>query len=205
MLRELSVEEFIRETGSDSPAPGGGSIAALTGASAAALIEMVANLTIGKEGYEDVQDEIKEIQKKSSAYKEKLLGLIDEDANSFNQVIKGFRMPKETDEEKEVRKKTIQEGYKHASNVPFSIGETAYELLDLAERVVEIGNKNAITDGAVAAMSARNAVRGAFYNVKINIGSIKDEEFVKDKREKMEKYENSVDKREKEILEKVNL
>lgn len=205
MLRELSVEEFIRETGSDSPAPGGGSIAALTGASAAALIEMVANLTIGKEGYEDVQDEIKEIQKKSSAYKEKLLGLIDEDANSFNQVIKGFRMPKETDEEKEVRKKTIQEGYKHASNVPFSIGETAYELLDLAERVVEIGNKNAITDGAVAAMSARNAVHGAFYNVKINIGSIKDEEFVKDKREKMEKYENSVDKREKEILEKVNL
>lgn len=205
MLRELSVEEFIRETGSDSPAPGGGSIAALTGASAAALIEMVANLTIGKEGYEDVQDEIKEIQKKSSAYKEKLLGLIDEDANSFNQVIKGFRMPKETDEEKEVRKKAIQEGYKHASNVPFSIGETAYELLDLAERVVEIGNKNAITDGAVAAMSARNAVHGAFYNVKINIGSIKDEEFVKDKREKMEKYENSVDKREKEILEKVNL
>lgn len=205
MLRELSVEEFIRETGSDSPAPGGGSIAALNAATSAALIEMVANLTIGKEGYEDVQDEIKEIQKKASDYKEKFVKLIDEDANSFNSVIKGFRMPKETEEEKKERTKAIQEGYKHASNVPFEVGATAFELLDLAERVIDIGNKSAVTDGAIAAMAARNAVHGAFYNVKINIGSIKDEEFVEDKRAQMEKYEREVDIREKEVLAKVNL
>ena len=205
MLKNLSIEEFMKETGSDSPAPGGGSIAALSASSAASLIEMVANLTIGKKGYEEVEVEMKDIKERAAAYRERFVNYIDEDANSFNKVMEAFKMPKATDEEKKARSKVMQDGFKLAADVPFSIAKTAYELFDLADKVVEKGNKNAVTDGAVATLSAKTAIYAALYNVKINLGSIKDEEYVSNMNKNIEDLEKNIEIREKEILNKVKL
>ncbi|WP_296328376.1 cyclodeaminase/cyclohydrolase family protein [uncultured Acidaminococcus sp.] len=204
-LKKMTVEGFVQETSSSSPAPGGGSIAALNAASAAALIEMVAHLTIGKEKYAAVETEMKEVAEKAASLKNQFLALIDEDSNAFNKIMAAFKMPKGSDEEKAVRSKAIQEATKGAALVPFKVGETANELFALADAVITRGNTNAVTDGAVAAMNARAAVRGAFLNVKINLGSIKDQTFVDDLKGKMAAIEKEVDGKEQALLGKVNL
>lgn len=205
MLKELSVKDFIYETASDSPAPGGGSVAALSAASAVALIEMVANLTLGKKGYEEVTAEMENVKKVAGEYKEKFINYIDEDSDSFNKIMAAFKLPKDTDEQKAERTKVVQEAFKGAATVPLNVGKDAFALLELAKTVVLKGNQNAVTDGAVAAMQARTAVHGAFYNVKINLGSIKDEAFVQNTNSQMKEIEDKVDSIEKEILSKVNL
>lgn len=204
-LRKLTVEGFIDETASSSPAPGGGSIAALNAASSAALITMVANLTLGKEKYAAVEGDMKEVAAKAGALKDDFLALIDEDSNAFNKIMAAFKLPKDTDEAKKARSAAIQEATKGAALVPFKVGQKANELFALAEEVITKGNQNAITDGAVAAMNARAAVRGAFLNVKINLGSIKDGLFVEDLQKKMAEIENEVDAREQALLGKVKL
>jgi formiminotetrahydrofolate cyclodeaminase len=204
-LRKLTVEGFINETASSSPAPGGGSIAALNAASSAALITMVANLTLGKEKYAAVEGDMKEVAAKAGALKDDFLALIDEDSNAFNKIMAAFKLPKDTDEAKKARSAAIQDATKGAALVPFKVGQKANELFALAEEVITKGNQNAITDGAVAAMNARAAVRGAFLNVKINLGSIKDGLFVEDLQKKMAEIENEVDAREKALLGKVKL
>ena len=203
-LRKLTVEGFINETASSSPAPGGGSVAALNAASSAALIAMVADLTIGKEKYKASEEEMKDIAK-AGALKDQFLSLIDEDSNAFNKIMAAFKLPKDTDEAKKARSAAIQEATKGAALVPFKVGETANTLFALAEAVILRGNPNAVTDGAVAAMNARAAVRGAFLNVKINLGSIKDQVFVDDLKAKMAVIEKDVDAREQALLNKVNL
>ena len=204
-LRKLTVEGFINETASSSPAPGGGSIAALNAASSAALITMVANLTLGKEKYAAVEEDMKEVAAKAGALKDDFLALIDEDSNAFNKIMAAFKLPKDTDEAKKARSAAIQDATKGAALVPFKVGQKANELFALAEEVITKGNQNAITDGAVAAMNARAAVRGAFLNVKINLGSIKDGLFVENLQKKMAEIENEVDVREKALLDKVKL
>lgn len=204
-LRKLTVEGFINETASSSPAPGGGSIAALNAASSAALITMVANLTLGKEKYAAVEGDMKEVAAKAGALKDDFLALIDEDSNAFNKIMAAFKLTKDTDEAKKARSAAIQDATKGAALVPFKVGQKANELFALAEEVITKGNQNAITDGAVAAMNARAAVRGAFLNVKINLGSIKDGLFVEDLQKKMAEIENEVDAREKALLGKVKL
>jgi len=205
MLVNLNVKEFVNETESNSPVPGGGSIAALAGALSAALSGMVAGLTIGKKGYEECQAEMEEVAKKASEIKEKLVDLIDRDATSFDDVMKAFKLPKDTDEQKEIRTKTIQEGMKYAASVPFETAETAAQMMDLAEIVIEKGNSNAVTDGAVSAMMSRTAVLSALLNVKINLGSIKDQEFVVDYEKKIAELEKNIVVREQEVLAKVRL
>ncbi|WP_370821108.1 cyclodeaminase/cyclohydrolase family protein [Acidaminococcus massiliensis] len=204
-LRKLTVEGFINETASSSPAPGGGSIAALNAASSAALITMVANLTLGKEKYAAVEEDMKEVAAKAGALKDDFLALIDEDSNAFNKIMAAFKLPKDTDEAQKARSAAIQDATKGAALVPFRVGQKANELFALAEEVITKGNQNAITDGAVAAMNARAAVRGAFLNVKINLGSIKDGLFVEDLQKKMAEIENEVDAREQALLDKVKL
>lgn len=204
-LRKLTVEGFINETASSSPAPGGGSVAALNAASSAALIAMVANLTIGKEKYKASEAEMQDVAAKAGALKDQFLSLIDEDSNAFNKIMAAFKLPKDTDEAKKARSAAIQEATKGAALVPFKVGETANTLFALAEAVILRGNPNAVTDGAVAAMNARAAVRGAFLNVKINLGSIKDQAFVDDLKNKMAAIEKDVEAREQALLAKVNL
>ena len=204
-LKKLTVEGFINETASSSPAPGGGSIAALNAASSAALIAMVAQLTLGKEKYAASQEEMQEVAGKAGALKDQFLAFIDEDSNAFNKIMAAFKLPKDTDEAKKARSAAIQEATKGAALVPFKVGKTANELFALAEAVILRGNPNAVTDGAVAAMNARAAVRGAFLNVKINLGSIKDAQFVEDLKKQMAAIEADVDAREQVLLEKVKL
>lgn len=203
MLKDLSVQEFVAETASDSPAPGGGSVAALAGAQAAALLGMVANLTVKSKKYAEVHEEMAKIADEYKEYEAKFVDFIDKDANSFNGVMAAFKLPKETDEEKAARKAKIQEEYKKAADVPFTVGKTAAELLNKAEILIEEGNSNAITDVGVGVLNIKLAVTGAFYNVKINLGSIKDEEYVANRKKEMAEIIESVTKKADELLVKV--
>ena len=203
-LASMKVNNFLYELASNSPAPGGGSVAALAGALGAALTSMVCNLTVGKDKYADVEDEIKSILKKSESIRKKLTKLIDKDTEAFNDVIKAFKMPKETEKQKEARSKAIQEGYKTAAKVPFETANICGEIFDLAKIVAEKGNKNSITDAAVSALMTKAGVESAILNVKINLGSIKDEKFVKNISSKIDKLEKIAEHKTMEILEIVD-
>lgn len=205
MLANKTLVQFLDETASNSPAPGGGSIAAMSAATSVALSEMVANLTLGKKNYDAVQDEMKDIAGKLPAIRKELLEDIDRDANSFNDVMTAFKMPKETDEEKAARKAAIQEGMKKAAEVPLEVAKKSYDIMAYAMAMVERGNTNAVTDGAVAAMMARTAVLSALLNVKINLASIKDEEYVARLTKEVKELEENAMKFEQEILAKVEL
>lgn len=205
MLADKTLKGFLDETASKAPVPGGGSIAAMSAATAAALTEMVANLTIGKKGYEDVQEEMAELASTLPNVRDEFITDIDRDADAFNKVMDAFKMPKETDEEKAERRQAIQDGMKNAASVPLEVARNAFKIMNFAAKVVEKGNKNAVTDGAVAAMMARTAVLSALFNVKINLGSIKDEEFVKKVSEEVSQLEAEVQEVEKDILSKVEL
>lgn len=182
-MQDMKVRDLMELTASDAPAPGGGAIAALSGAFGAALAAMVGSLTVGKNGYEEVQAEMTDMSAEARKLSEKLLSAMDEDANSFNGYMTALKMPKRTEEEKAFRRTAMQEALKSASLVPLNTAKMAAEIFPLAEAAVRSGNKNAVTDGLVAAMMARTAILGALLNVKINLGSIKDDTFVDELRE----------------------
>ena len=205
MFADLTIKEFLRETASSKPVPGGGSVAALAGALSAALSEMVANLTIGRKGYEELDNEMKEIVRETKKYREKLVEYVDKDSDAYNGVMAAYKMPKETEAEKEKRSIEIQKSLKHATMVPLEVADDTFYLIQLAGKVVRNGNKNAVTDGAVATMMARTAVHSAIYNVKINLASIKDNMFVDDVSKKLQTLENKIDRLEKEILSEIQL
>ena len=182
-MQDMKVRDLMELTASDAPAPGGGAIAALSGAFGAALAAMVGSLTAGKNGYEEVQAEMTDMSTEARKLSEKLLSAMDEDANSFNGYMAALKMPKRTEEEKAFRRTAMQEALKSASLVPLNTAKMAAEIFPLAEAAVRSGNKNAVTDGLVAAMMARTAILGALLNVKINLGSIKDDTFIDELRE----------------------
>jgi len=199
VLASLKVSELLDKTASSDPVPGGGSIAALSAAAAAGLTEMVAKLTMGKKGYEAVEEEMMAVAEKMLPLREKLLKDMDRDADAYNEVFSAFKLPKSTEKEKEKRKQTIQDGLKHATLVPWGVAEDAFSILKLTHTVITRGNRNAVTDGAVAAMMARTAVLSALYNVKFNLSSIKDEAFVNEMEEKVKRLEAETIKEEQEI------
>ena len=199
-LIEQKVSEFVAATASKEPTPGGGAIAALTAATGAALAEMVANLTFGKKGYEEVQSEMEELQTKAEAIRNRMLELSQADADVFNIFMNALGLPKNTDEEKIARTAAIQQAYKDAAMVPFEIGELAYQIFDLAEQASRKGNQNLITDGIIAAINARAAVKAAFLNVRINLSGIKDEAFVANVTAKMNAIEQDLDTKEAAII-----
>ncbi len=176
-LMSLSARDFVDEVSRESPAPGGGSVAALAGALGAALAGMVANLTVGKEGYEEVYGELNEVALKTQAIQQKLSGAVDTDTEAFNSVLEAMRLPSGGPEQKERRRRAIQEGYKAASKVPLETAKLCLQALELALIVVKKGNTASITDGGVAALMACAGVEGAVYNVRVNLPSIRDEEF----------------------------
>lgn len=178
-MKNMTIEQFTMQTASNEPVPGGGSISALAGALAAALTEMVAGLTIGKKKYAEVEEEMKAAVEPMHKICEQLLVDIKRDSESFDLYMQALTLPKETEEEKAARTEAMQNGLKAAVAVPLSVAKAAYEVLPYAETMVTKGNKTAVTDALVATMMARTAVLGALFNVKINLESIKDEEFVK--------------------------
>lgn len=199
-LVEQRVIDFVAATASKEPTPGGGAIAALTAATGAALAEMVANLTFGKKGYEEIQDEMEELQTKAEAIRNRMLELSQADADVFNIFMKALGLPKNTNEEKAIRTAAIQQAYKDAAMVPFEIGELANQIFDLAELASRKGNQNLITDGIIAAINARAAVKSAFLNVRINLSGIKDESFVEELTSKMYAIEKDLDVKESSII-----
>ena len=199
-LVEQRVIDFVAATASKEPTPGGGAIAALTAATGAALAEMVANLTFGKKGYEAVQSEMEALQAKAQAIRERMLELSQADADVFNIFMNALGLPKNTDEEKAIRTAAIQQAYKDAAMVPFEIGELANQIFDLAELASQKGNQNLITDGIIAAINARAALKAAFLNVRINLSGIKDENFVSDVSAKMQAIEKDLDAKEAAII-----
>lgn len=200
ILTDLTVKGFLAETAGQEPVPGGGSISALNGSIAAALAEMVANLTIGKKKYVEVEAEMQTIATEAAAIQKELVLDIDRDSNAYNKVFAAFKLPKETEEEKAVRSAQIQEMTKYAASVPMEVARRVHSLLPLIEAVVAKGNQNAITDGCVAMMCARTAIIGALLNVRINLTSIKDEDFVKTHTEEANAIEADAIRREAEIL-----
>lgn len=199
-LVEQRVIDFVAATASKEPTPGGGAIAALTAATGAALAEMVANLTFGKKGYEAVQTEMEALQAKAEEIRNRMLELSQADADVFTIFMKALGLPKNTNEEKAIRTAAIQQAYKDAAMVPFEIGELANQIFDLAELASCKGNQNLITDGIIAAINARAAVKSAFLNVRINLSGIKDESFVAELISKMHAIEKDLDDKESAII-----
>ena len=205
MLKDLGLKEFIAQTASNEPVPGGGSIAALSGSISASLAEMVANLTIGKKKYIEVEEEMKVVQVKLEKLRFEFLDMIDKDANSFDLVMQAFKLPKETDEDKVIRTLKIQEGLKVAALSPLEIARKSFEMMKLCETVVDKGNRNAVTDGMVAAMMARTSVLSAILNVRINLSSIKDEDFAERISKEIDELEKAAISKEKKIIDSVEL
>lgn len=204
MLVDLSIKDFLNKVAGNDPVPGGGSIAALNGAVASALAAMVANLTIGKKGYETNEELMCHISEIAMDEKNTLLEYVDRDSQAYDKVFACFKMPKSTEEEKALRSAAIQEATKFAAEVPLQVARKAYELMSLIEDVARIGNRNAVTDACVAMMSARAAVLGALMNVRINLGSLKDKEYVARLQAEADELERLACEKEKELLEEIN-
>jgi formiminotetrahydrofolate cyclodeaminase len=176
-LSEMTIDRFAGELASDSPAPGGGSAAALAGSLAAALCAMAARLTLGRDKYRDAFAEMDIMREKADALTVRLLEQVDEDTAAYNKVMAAYRLPKVSDEEKAARSLAIQTAVKEAALAPLETLRRVGEIVDLARLAIEKGNRNCITDAGVAAQFIRAAANGAVYNVRVNLSSIKDEEF----------------------------
>jgi len=202
-LQDLAVKEFIDKVTGNDPVPGGGSVSALNGSLAASLAAMVANLTVGRKKYAEVNDEMEQISARMTEQSAKLLADVDRDAEAYDRVFAAFKLPKETDEEKAVRKEAIQRETKYAAEVPMEVARTASELLPMIDAAARRGNSNAVTDATVAMMCARTAVIGALLNVRINLTSITDEAFVKTMTEEADRLEAVAVEAEHKLLEYV--
>ena len=179
-LAELKTAEFVDLLASDAPAPGGGSAAALEGALGAALTAMVCGLTVGKKKYAEFQELAEEAQKKATDLKVRFVDVMDRDTEAFNVVSAAFGMPKATDEEKAARSAAIQKGLEGCTKTPFEMMELAVETLELTASILGKSNDSAASDLGVSALSLRAAVQGAWLNVLINIGSLKNKELAAD-------------------------
>ncbi len=178
-IKDKSIQFFLDELASKSPTPGGGSVSALMGAQAASLVSMVCNLTIGKEKYAEVEDEMVVLLNKSELLREKLMALITADVDTFNELMSAYAMPKETDAEKLTRSEQIQQSLKFATQVPLECARACAEVVKLCYGAAQGGNLVVISDAGAAVMSAFGGLKSAALNVYINTNSLKDTEFVK--------------------------
>ena len=177
-LATKPLEQFLAELASANAVPGGGSVAALGGALAAALLAMVCRLTIGKKGYEPVQSEMLALLERVEPLQTQLRDLMQADIDAYARVMAAYQLPKATEADKAARTQAAQAGLQHAAEVPLQVAELCATLLDLAEPIAAMGNRNAASDAGVGAMMAEAGLRGAAFNVSINLGAIKDEAFV---------------------------
>ena len=185
-LVDMNLTAFANETASESPAPGGGSIAAYAGVLGASLATMVANLSSHKRGWDDQWEVFSDWAEKGQQYKDKMLFFVDEDTRAFNKIMDAFGMPKKTDEEKLARKEAIETASKYAMEIPFKVMQTALESMEVIRAMAETGNPNSVSDAGVGALCALTAVEGAWLNVKINAGGIEDSTFTTDLLKKAE-------------------
>ncbi len=199
-LQDLTLKQFLEKTAGNEPVPGGGSISALNGAIASALSEMLANLTIGKKNYVDVEELMKQNATKASELRTRFVEDIDRDSDAYNLVFDAFKLPKETGEQKAFRSEKIQEATKIAALVPMEVAERAFDMLDLIAETTRKGNKNAVTDGCVAMMTCRTAILGALLNVRINLSGLKEEAFVNELNDKCNRIEKETLSKEQHLV-----
>jgi len=195
-----SLEKYLDDLAAKLPTPGGGSVVALVAALGAGLLSMVSNFTLGKENYRENQEEIEEILKRSEELRKKLTELVDEDVQVYAEVSHAYRLPSSTGKEKEMRSKTIEDACKQALTVPLQVAGLSRQGLDLAKRLVEIGNVRLVSDVGVAAGLLEAALKGAELNVKINLKRIKDTKFVEEKRKAIDSLSRNITTIRDEIL-----
>ena len=203
-LINMTLTDFVNETASESPAPGGGSISAYCGAMGVSLGTMVANLSAHKRGWDDKWEKFSDWAEKGIEYQKLLLDLVDEDTNAFNKIMDAFRLPKDTEAAKEIRNNSIKNATKNAILTPFKVMENSYKSMELMKNMAEFGNPNSVTDAAVGALCARTAVMGAFLNVKINCKDYDDQNFIEDILKKGQKLLDKSCSLEKEIMKITN-
>ena len=204
MLTSLSVNDFLNEIASNSPAPGGGSVSALAASLGAALTSMVCRLTLGKKKYADVQREMEETLKQSEMLRVKFIAIIDEDTVAFNKVMAAYGLQKETEEQKTKREAEIQEAMKTATLVPLKLMGLCIKAMELVKLIVERGNQNSISDAGVAALMLHAGCEGAALNVKFNLASLIDAHFVDQIKTKLEQHQTSLNTLTSDIFACVN-
>lgn len=176
-FKDRTIAQFLNELSSSTPVPGGGSAAALAGAFAAGLICMVSNLTIGRRNYEAIEPQMKRILAEAQACRDELLELSARDANAFENVMRAYKLPKETTEQTQKRKQDLEKALREATRVPYRVAEICAQLLGFSKVLAEQGNKNAVSDAGVAACLAEAALQGALLNVTINLRLMEDQSF----------------------------
>ncbi|MFO7919189.1 MAG: cyclodeaminase/cyclohydrolase family protein [Anaerolineae bacterium] len=200
MFTEQRISDFLDALASDEPVPGGGSGAALSGALAAALVSMVCNLTLGKKGYEEVEEAVVEILEKSETLRGELTDLLEADTEAYSQVMAAYRMPRQSAEEKAARREILQEALRRATEVPLAIAEDCARIVDLALPAAQKGNRWAVSDAGVGALLAEAAMHASLLNVYINLGSIDDEEYRKKIRKKVRTITRDTTERKDEVI-----
>jgi len=197
---EQPLQNFLDALASGEAVPGGGSVAALSGSLGASLVAMVCRLTIGKKGYDAVNDEMQTILPRAETLQSELRDLMQADTDAYLGVMNTYKLPKNTDTEKAARVAAIQSALMHASDVPMQVAEHCAQVLELALPVAKHGNKNAASDGAVGALMAEAGLRGAAFNVLINLASIQDENYVREQRARVNELVAFAEQRKCEIL-----
>jgi glutamate formiminotransferase / formiminotetrahydrofolate cyclodeaminase len=203
-LINMQLNDFADETASESPAPGGGSIAAYAGALGASLATMVANLSSHKKGWDERWQEFSNWAAKGQQCKNELLRLVDADTTAFNKIMEAFALPKATEEEKLQRTEAMQAATKHAIEIPFKVMQAAAASMEIAKAMAQNGSPSSVSDAGVGALCIRTAVMGAFMNVRINAGSCNDKDFVNDIIAKGKAIENNIIAEEAAVLRIVN-
>ncbi len=202
-LLDMTLQGFADETASESMAPGGGSVSAYVGALGVSLATMVANLSAHKRGWDDRWETFSDWAVRGQHLKDRLLALVDEDTNAFNQIIAAFRLPRESAQQKTERKKAIQAATRQAIEVPFQVMQVALEALEVVKAMAEIGNPASASDAGVGALCARAAVRGAFLNVQTNVADLQDAEYVADRLSQGQRMLEQAEALESEVLQRV--
>jgi formiminotetrahydrofolate cyclodeaminase len=186
MIKDKSIQAFLDELASKASTPGGGSAAAVMGAMAAALVSMVGNFTIGKKGYEAVETEMQALLRSAEALRGSLTDMIRRDVEAFDRVMAAYGLPRDTDPQKAARTAAIQSALKEAADVPLNCARLCADVIRLAAPMARNGNKNVVSDAGVAVLAAEAALRSAALNVYVNLGAIKDEEFVRTRRTELD-------------------
>jgi formiminotetrahydrofolate cyclodeaminase len=205
MSSQQTIQTFLDELASAAPAPGGGGAAALVGATGAALVSMVCNLTIGKEKFAAVEPDIQNILTHAENLRARLVGMMADDVAAFNTVMAAYRLPKNTDEERAARTAAIQEASKKATLVPLAAARACADVIDLCRPAAEIGNPNVISDAGVAVLCAQAGLKSAALNVLINLSAIKDEAFVSQHRAELDQLLSSHESLANQVYELVKL
>jgi methenyltetrahydrofolate cyclohydrolase len=203
VIKDISLQAFLDELASGAPTPGGGGVAAMSGAMGAALVSMVCKLTIGKKKYAAVEVEMTNLLAKSEELRQRLIAMISADVEAFDQVMAALAMSRETEAEMNVRTEAVQAALKEATRVPLACALACAEVIKISKPVVEKGNTNAISDAGVAALAAHAGLRSAALNVYINLGGIKDDAFVANKGAELEAIIVGIDARTEDVYQLV--